>query len=742
MEILALNVAGVWAEWLRPIILLIVGLGAVIFVHELGHFLVAKMVGIKVERFALGFGPRLFGIRRGETDYCVNLLPLGGYLKMLGQEDIAPLKEDQRDPRAFNNKSVGARFAVISAGVIMNVIFAALLFIIVCLAGIRFLAPVIGRVQEGFPADEAQITWSEGPTDSSSAVAKLQGGDEILSMNGRALERFQRLVVTAALAREGETFRMKIRRTTPDGTLIGTARLGVKVGKSPSGGQIFRFGIRRPLDTVLGKLADTTIDDAFEAGDRVVKIDGRTIQHFWDIKKVEESLDGRPVTVTVQRNRKPLELTIQPNLQTRHKVFFLKDGTRLRAKRIIKQDGDELLLRMEEGPDRKLNRKKDIVEDKVFLDVLGCRPRVKIVGVQTGDPADKAGLKPGDVVLAYGDRIEPSYQQFLDKNKRAGEADDVTSIVVLRNGRPREPIWIIPKMRGETALIGVLMSADMGKPVVTGLRRGSPAQRAGIIAGDLIVKISALVPAGAPTEAASQPSRKSPFVGPPAPPTRPASTPATAPAGATGKIVHRPVETWADMIADLKEFQGRNVTITYSRGSVVNEAEIGKLTKDIFDGNDYRVVLFSAGPRPFEPLLGPVVRKGPLAAMTWGAGETWLLILRTYATLRSLMNRTISHKEVIGPIGMGGMAIQVGRESIVHLIYFMAIISVSLAVINFLPIPVVDGGHAVFLIVEKIRGKPVPVKIMNIVQVAGLALLLFVFVAVTWQDISRLISNW
>ena len=87
----------------------------VIFVHELGHFLVAKAVGIKVERFALGFGPRLFGYRGKETDYSVMLLPLGGYLKMLGQEDFDPLQDGQSDPRAFNNKSVGARFAVISA---------------------------------------------------------------------------------------------------------------------------------------------------------------------------------------------------------------------------------------------------------------------------------------------------------------------------------------------------------------------------------------------------------------------------------------------------------------------------------------------------------------------------------------------------------------------------------------------------------------------------------------------------
>jgi RIP metalloprotease RseP len=96
----------------------VVGLGLVIFAHELGHFIAAKAVDIRVEQFALGFGTRLFGFKRGEADYRINLLPLGGYVKMAGQEDFAPLKmEDRPDSRAFPNKSVGQRFAVISAAV-------------------------------------------------------------------------------------------------------------------------------------------------------------------------------------------------------------------------------------------------------------------------------------------------------------------------------------------------------------------------------------------------------------------------------------------------------------------------------------------------------------------------------------------------------------------------------------------------------------------------------------------------
>ena len=94
----AFDIGGLWAQWLWPILLLVFGLGGVIFFHEFGHFFVAKLVGIKVERFAIGFGPRLLGFSIGETDYCIKILPLGGYVKMLGQDDLNPL-EEQADLR-------------------------------------------------------------------------------------------------------------------------------------------------------------------------------------------------------------------------------------------------------------------------------------------------------------------------------------------------------------------------------------------------------------------------------------------------------------------------------------------------------------------------------------------------------------------------------------------------------------------------------------------------------------------
>src|SRR5438132_12187819 len=102
------------------------GIGLVIFVHELGHFLVAKKVGIRVETFSLGFGPRLVGFVRGGTDYRLSAVPLGGYVKMAGE---SPDEARSGAHDEFAAKSVGARAAVISAGVIMNGIFAVVFFL-------------------------------------------------------------------------------------------------------------------------------------------------------------------------------------------------------------------------------------------------------------------------------------------------------------------------------------------------------------------------------------------------------------------------------------------------------------------------------------------------------------------------------------------------------------------------------------------------------------------------------------
>src|SRR5205085_7833771 len=111
--------------------LVVLGLGFVIFIHELGHFATAKWCDVHVQTFSIGFGPALPGCswQRGETTYKIAILPLGGYVQMVGEGPEADEEEDY--PRSFKNKTVGQRMLIISAGVIMNLLFGALAIIVV-----------------------------------------------------------------------------------------------------------------------------------------------------------------------------------------------------------------------------------------------------------------------------------------------------------------------------------------------------------------------------------------------------------------------------------------------------------------------------------------------------------------------------------------------------------------------------------------------------------------------------------
>jgi regulator of sigma E protease len=135
----------------------IVVLGVLIFFHELGHFLVARFFGVGVEKFSLGFGPRLVGRTVGRTDYRLSLIPLGGYVKMVGEEPDAEI-DPALIPISFTHKNVYQRFAIVAAGPLFNLLLAVLIFFMVfATSGISVLRPVIGEVDEASPAEQAGL---------------------------------------------------------------------------------------------------------------------------------------------------------------------------------------------------------------------------------------------------------------------------------------------------------------------------------------------------------------------------------------------------------------------------------------------------------------------------------------------------------------------------------------------------------------------------------------------------------
>jgi regulator of sigma E protease len=155
----------------------VIVLGILIFVHELGHFLVAKRTGVSVLRFSLGFGPKIFGITRGETEYRLSMIPLGGYVKMLGEDSEEELPQHER-ACAFSEQTVIKRLAIVLAGPLSNFVFAILIFtFLFAFYGIPELSPEIGAVNAGSPAEQAG----------------LQRGDRVLSINGRSINTWEDL---------------------------------------------------------------------------------------------------------------------------------------------------------------------------------------------------------------------------------------------------------------------------------------------------------------------------------------------------------------------------------------------------------------------------------------------------------------------------------------------------------------------------------------------------------------------
>jgi regulator of sigma E protease len=147
------------------VVAFVVALGILVFVHELGHFAVAKRLGVKVLRFSIGFGPVLWARRRGETEYALSALPLGGYVKMLGEEDD---DEAAADPaRAFSTQATRRRAAIVFAGPAMNFLFAFLVYAVLFVAvgaEIPSNEPRIGGVASGSPADHAGLQVADRVT--------------------------------------------------------------------------------------------------------------------------------------------------------------------------------------------------------------------------------------------------------------------------------------------------------------------------------------------------------------------------------------------------------------------------------------------------------------------------------------------------------------------------------------------------------------------------------------------------
>ena len=288
----------------------IVILGVLIFVHEFGHFIVAKLSGVEVEIFSLGFGPRLFGFRWKGTDYRISLIPLGGYVKMLGEE---PGSYTGDDPSAFVNKPVGIRTAIVSAGPLMNLVTALVLLPLAYMVGVKVPAylekkPVVGFVEKN------SLAFKNG----------FREGDTIVAVNGEEVHNWGDLAnrVSMLAGREAEFTVMR-----------GGKILAIKL-HLPSPVDLYTLGLYPYRPPVIGKvLKDSPAEKAgLKDGDRIVEINGVKIASWYDIGKIIRESRGS-IIVVVKRGGKILRFRVIPEVEKGRRIIGILAPSEMVLKR-------------------------------------------------------------------------------------------------------------------------------------------------------------------------------------------------------------------------------------------------------------------------------------------------------------------------------------------------------------------------------------------------------------------------
>ena len=279
----------------------IVGLSVLILVHELGHFFAAKAVNIQVPRFSLGFGKTLWGFRIGETEFVLSAIPLGGYVKMAGMEDDeaaealegpgAATVEEVDPERTFDQKSIPARVLVISAGVIMNLLFAWLVFSGIMLA-------------YGNPRVTETRVSTAGLRETPAAFAGVREGARLVAVNGMPVREWNDL--DSALAKAGRQAQLQFADAPPVSLALpvpGPSRDSLLAALAPWVPPVIERVDR-------GKPAARA---GLRAGDRVTSAAGAPVQSWQQLVRAIQTHAEKPLPVTVERGGKALGLTLTPD---------------------------------------------------------------------------------------------------------------------------------------------------------------------------------------------------------------------------------------------------------------------------------------------------------------------------------------------------------------------------------------------------------------------------------------------
>lgn len=717
MHALAFSLApsALFASWLGSawgVSMAVVALGVVIFVHELGHFLAARACGVKCEKFYVGFdffGISLWKKKWGDTVYGIGSFPLGGYVKMLGQDDnpAAIAKEAERskaassadsatesdsagspatpgessaaessasestapeasqlDPQSYLAKSVPQRMLIISAGVIFNLLSGAVFAAIAYGLGVEYNPCIVGGMMPG------EAAWQAG----------LRPGDVIVQIGEEPMEQpleFRDLQSKVVLGGSSTELRFRVRRGDE------TIDYMLRPKREETAGRPL-IGVISPMEA---KFVDQLPVDPSSAaygavelagGERIVAADGRPVARAADVYAALAANRDRPLTMTLRADGE-------------------SDG----------ESGEERQIVVPPNP-----RKR-----------FGLRMTMgPITAIRADSVAERAGLLPGDVLvrvdgkpisdpILLDDLLRRSIGQETAIEARRGEEAIQATVV------PEEDDWfdrVQTRNDPSTALcLGIAFAVE---PTVAAVTPGSPAEAAGFQPGDRILAVESnrqAAPDSAFPEIADGLLEQLKYD----------FTDESAPESWTGFLLGRVQQT----------MPGREFSFRVARGDdEVDVASSWRLAEGEFEAE--RGLQLTS-------LIETRTAASPLAAIGLGVRETVDQVVMTARFVKKLFEKDgVSPKNLGGPGTIFVAASASAQRGASSLLMFLTLISANLAVLNIMPVPVLDGGHLVFLAYEGVFRRPPSEKIMIALSYVGLAMVLFLMIYATSRDVSRFLD--
>lgn len=627
------------------VIEVIIGIGLIIFFHELGHFFTAKWMGVGVRRFYLGFAPafvigkkkfvmKFFSFKRGETEYGVGMLPLGGFVDMVGE----PASEERKGlPNELTSKKPHQRAIIFAGGAIMNALTAFLFFILAFGIGVSFIEPVVGSVERGSPA------WLKG----------MKTGDRIIAVNGEPKDDYAEVAMAVALADEGKELTLTVARE--ENGAVRTFDLTVTpVRDSRGNGMSIGIGV-----SALPIVAKVTPDSpaartGLKKGDKIVALSYADPESGEEVtSKVETFSD---ILNTVSQGKL---IGTKVNIHIERRVS-LESGTS-RTEQLV------LTAAPESHPGSK----------GIFKIGVGQFQPLIVKAIRENSKASES-LRVGDIITEVGGK--PIYSP-ADLPLILG-AKGTTTFTVERAGTQHI-------IETDTQSLSSMLDDVAFEPPQTVARAGfvmpgMAAAKAGLRPGDTMIEVAG-----------------------------------------------REVSTFTEFSRIVRASGGRPFGIVWERAE---EGAAHQRFSAVLVPEEERVGYL--GIEPEQPRF--TKRCGLIESCVLGTKRTVLWAQRVFLVLRGLFTRTVSAENLAGPVGIFTISYAVTQYGIGTLLYFLGLISINLAILNIFPIPVLDGGHLLFLIIEKIKGSPVTLRTQMAAQTIGLILLMLLVVFVTYNDILRL----